>query len=269
MILTKILATFFAAYAFICLYIYLFQENQILFPPSSSFIAERIPAENKIQLEINGITIHGIYSSEINAKKPIIIYFGGNAEDVFYNFPDFMTDLNAQFFAFNYRGYAGNEGKPTIKTILQDSEIIIEKIIQKFSINKDQIILVGRSLGAAIAVQQLTKHNVAGVVLISPFDSLVNIGKRYFPWLPVSLLVKHPLDSLSIGKKSKTPLIILAGEQDQIIPISYSKNLYNAWASPQKLFVTIKDTGHNTIHGGRNYFSSINQFIHSTIKGKQ
>ena len=261
MILAKVLASFLLGYFFLCLYLYIFQEKQIFFPPPKSNVFEGIPVENRISLEINDINISGIYSGKLNNEKPLIIYFGGNAEDVFYNYLDFKSELNAQFVAFNYRGFAGNEGKPTITAILRDMKALLTQLINDYSLKPSNIILMGRSLGAGIAVQLSKEEEFSGVILVSPFDSMVNIAKRYFSWFPVSILLKHPLDSLSIAKQSSKPLLILAAEKDQIIPISHSQALFDAWSAKDKQINIINNAGHNDIHSGKNYYVSINQFL--------
>ncbi len=265
MIIAKILAVSFFVYAIFCAYLYFFQEKQLFSPPGKSQNLAQIPAKNKISFNIHNIKLNGITSGNITNEKPVVIYFGGNAEDVFYNFVDFSDQLNAQFVAFNYRGFAGNEGKPTVKAFINDAEAILNKMIAEYSLDPKNIILMGRSFGSAIAVQLSKTQTTGGVILISPFDSLSNIAKRYFPWIPVSLLLKHPLDSLEIAKQARLPLLIVAAEVDHIIPLAYSENLFNAWASKQKKMIIIEGAGHNSIQGGDRYFSTINQFVASAI----
>ncbi len=262
MLLIKFIGVFLIAYLALCLYLYFSQEKQILFPPATSLAAENIPLKNTISLTINGLTLNGIRSENINRDKPLIIYFGGNAEDVFNNLRDFVTKIDAQFIAINYRGFAGNDGNPSISHLVKDAHATVSAITKEFSLDPSHIFLMGRSLGAAIAVQISKNKHYTGLILISPFDSLANIGKRYFPFIPVSLILKHPLDSVAIGKQSQTPLLILAAEHDQIIPVIFSQILFNHWKSPEKRIEIIADTGHNTIHGGSHYFSAINDFVH-------
>lgn len=261
MILIKVFASFLIAYFLICLYLYYFQEKQIFFPPSKSNVVEDIPTKNKISLEVNSVVINGIYSGRLVKNQSVIVYFGGNAEDVFYNYSDFTNELNSQFVAFNYRGFAGNAGDPTIADILLDMEKILTKLINEFSLDRKNIFLMGRSLGAGIAVQVAKDGRYAGMILISPFDSMVNIAKRYFKWLPVSIMLKHPLDSLSIAKKSSMPVLILAAQHDQIIPISYSQALFDAWLTKNKTINIINNTDHNNIQSGEHYYYAINKFV--------
>ena len=263
MIVVKAFAIFLIAYVFLCLYLYIFQEKQIFFPPAKSDAFEQIPLQNRITLQINDLDLTGIYSGELDDTKPLIVYFGGNAEDVYYNYLDFKNELNAQFVAFNYRGFAGNEGEPTIAAILLDTNALLTKLINDYSLDPSNIFLMGRSLGAGIAVQLSKEKEYAGVVLISPFDSLVNIAKRYFKWFPVSILLKHPMDSLEIAKQSSKPVLILAAENDQIIPVSHSQALFDVWSSENKKINIVNNTNHNNIHIGKNYFILVNDFINN------
>lgn len=266
MIIVKIFSVLFFVYSIFCAYLYFFQEKQLFSPPGKSQILAQIPVKNKISFNINNINLDGITSGNITNERPVVIYFGGNAEDVFYNFMDFSDQLNAQFVAFNYRGFAGNEGKPTVKAFINDAETILTKVITEYSLDPKNIILMGRSFGSAIAVQLSKNQTTGGVILISPFDSLTNIAKRYFPWIPVSLLLKHPLDSLEIAKQARLPLLIVAAEVDHIIPLAHSEDLFNAWSSEQKKLIVIEGVGHNTIQDEGRYFLTINEFITSAIK---
>lgn len=267
MIFVKILLAFSIVYLLFCLYLYFFQDRQIFFPVPSSKVFEDIPYENRITLNFNGKSIHGMYSGPIDTKKPVIIYFGGNAEDVFYNYAAFRSELNAQFISFNYRGFAGHEGIPTTNKILEDVEEIFTALRADYSLDPRNTFLVGRSFGAGIAVQLSKGREFAGILLISPFDSMVNIAKRYYGWFPVALLLKHPLDSLAIAKESETPLLILAASNDNIIPVAHSEALFDTWLSANKKMKIIRGVGHNSIHNAESYFLTINAFIDAQSKG--
>jgi len=243
--------------------LYTFQDHYILYPPSKSDFSDRIPNKHHITLNINGVELNGIQRMERSSQNITIIYFGGNAEDVNYNYFDFINALNANFVAINYRGFAGNPGKAKLEQISLDADAIIAQIIERFELKTERIILMGRSLGSAFAINLVQKYDIAGIIAITPFDSLSKLGKRHYPFLPVSLLLKKDFNNVVIAKTSLKPILIISGDKDNIIPAIHSKTLYEAWQGNNKKFVTIKNAGHNNIQDFPAYYHEINKFIDS------
>jgi len=247
-------------YLIISLVVYGLQEKLIYLPPPDNSDTAIIPEESRISFDVNGITLNGIFQFADNSK-PTLVYFGGNAEDVVFNYFPFKENFNVNFFALNYRGYAGNSGKPTSKAILLDSEKVLLQIRERFQIPQNKLVLMGRSLGSGIAAQLITTTDVVAIILITPFDSLLSMAKKMMPLLPVSLLLKHHLDTVKQADNAKIPLLVIAAEQDQIIPYESSKKVFDHWQYGDKEFVLIKNAGHNNLHYNADYYGAINTFL--------
>ncbi|MCK4911644.1 MAG: alpha/beta hydrolase [Thermodesulfovibrionales bacterium] len=191
--------------------------------------------------------------------SPLLIYFGGNAEEVSGNIPDFHERFPGWSVAlFNYRGFSASGGSPTEAALVKDALFIYDTLTDKHSPPK--VVLMGRSLGCGVAVSLATSRKVDAMVLVSPFRSLVHLGRRYYPWVPVGLLLKHRFDSLTLVPELNMPTIVLAGASDSIIPAEESRALYEAMDG-QASFVEIEGAGHNDIHWFDEYWEGVSGFL--------
>ncbi|VAW84589.1 hypothetical protein MNBD_GAMMA16-534 [hydrothermal vent metagenome] len=254
------LLTIAVVYLLVNLTVYGFQEKLIYLPPPYSGETVRVPEKNRISFDLNGETLSGVFQFTDNAK-PTLVYFGGNAEDVVFNYFNFKENLDVNFFAINYRGYAGNSGKPTSKSILLDAESLLMEIRERFQIPQNKLVLMGRSLGSGVASQLITNPDVAAIILITPFDSLLSLAKKMMPLLPVSLLLKHHLDTVKQAKDAKIPLLVIVAEHDQVVPYESSKKVFDQWQHHDKKFVLIKNSDHNSLHNNVDYYYAVNEFL--------
>lgn len=257
----KIIKIIFLMYGGMLLLLYFFQEKIIFYPQKiPGYILERYKAYELIFSQ-NGVTLHGWFIKKKNStNQPMVIYYGGNAEEVSLNLED-MDKMNAGSFLFmNYRGYGQSKGSPTEKHLFADAIQLFDHVVQKENVDSQSIILMGRSLGSGVATHVAANRKVAGVILVTPFDSLVNVGKMHYPVFPVRWLLKHRFDSLSLAPQINTPLLALIAEQDEIIPRHSSFTLLKRWAGKTK-YVVIERAGHNDISLHQGYWQAINQFI--------
>ena len=158
----------------------------------------------------------------------------------------------------DYRGYGASEGSPSEQALIADALLWYDR----FSQESKRIYVMGRSLGSGVAVRLAAERRVDAVMLVTPFDSMVEVGKRHYPFLPVSLLLKHRFDSASLAPKITAPLLCLVATRDSIIPSEHAKLLYDAWAGPKR-WVALEEAGHNTVDAHPNYWRSINAFLES------
>jgi pimeloyl-ACP methyl ester carboxylesterase len=101
---------------------------------------------------------------------------------------------------------------------------------------------------------------VAGVVLVSPYDSLVEIGRQHYPWLPVGWLLRHRFDSTAAARRVTVPLLTLVGTADSIVAPRRSRALHEAWGGP-KTWVAIEGAGHNDLDASPDYWDAIGRFL--------
>ena len=177
---------------------------------------------------------------------PVVVYFGGNAEDVSWTLADARWPPDWAVAAFNYRGYGASEGRPAQRTLQDDALAIHDVLTVRDDVDPARVVVFGRSLGSAVAVSLATRRPVAGVVLVSPFDSMVALGRHHYPYLPVSALLRHRFDSLSRAPQARAPMLAIVADRDSVVPLARSRALYDAWGGP-KDWQVLQGTDHNTL----------------------
>lgn len=259
-LLTTILFMLLRIYILVCVAVYLFQSRLIFFPQKLNENSPTIAAhkDEEITIELDGVKLQGWLINQGNDK--LLIYYGGNAEEVSLSIDDLVNIENCTILALNYRGYGKSEGSPSQNALFEDAIQVFDKITAKLNIPPERVILSGRSLGTGVAVHVACRRDVSKVILTTPFDSIRNIAKKMLPIFPVGLLIRHPFDSVSIVDEIKAPCLILLAGNDEVIPLKNSMNLAKHITSPLDI-VTIKDAGHNDIQCFEQYFTAIKEFI--------
>ena len=131
-----------------------------------------------------------------------------------------------------YRGFNGNSGNPTEKNIYLDAKSALTWLNSKGIADKN-IILYGESLGTAVAIEVAKDKNFSGIILESPFTSMIEMGKVYYPYLPVRLLLKDKFDSQSKIKSINSPILVMHGRKDKIVPFYMGKKIYDLANKPK------------------------------------
>lgn len=191
---------------------------------------------------------------------PLVIYFGGNAEEVSHMVARTGSMPGWALLALNYRGYGGNPGNPSEQALCADSLSIHEWVAGRPDVDPARIVAFGRSLGSGPAVYLAAQRPLAGVVLVTPYDSLRAVAQRLYPFAPVSLLLKHNFDSASRAPGIATPLLVLAAGRDTVVPIRHARNLYAKWGGP-KVWRDFPQSGHNDLDAEPGYWSAVAEFL--------
>jgi uncharacterized protein len=239
---------------------WLTQERMIFFPqPVAS--TTRLPAR-AIPLEIvagDGTNLRGWIAKGTIAPAPTVIYFGGNAEEVSWTVIDTRWPHDWTIVGVNYRGYGASEGKPGERELVVDALAIYDAVTQREDVDRHRIVVFGRSLGTAVAARLAAERPVAGAILVSPYDSLTAIGRFHYPWLPVSLLLRHRFEAIPDAKRNGMPMLAIVGESDSIIPPERSKVLFDAWAGP-KTWLVVPGAGHNDLGNDETFWNRVTGF---------
>ena len=241
--------------------LYIFQGALIFFPQPVPSQNREPFAEYALTLANEGKQLRGWYvPGKVSASRPLVVYYGGNAEEVSGNLWD-MARLEAGAYLFmNYRGYGDSEGKPSQQNLCRDALYILDTLADREQIPLNHIVLVGRSLGSGVAVHVAAHRPVRGVILVTPFDSLLKVARRHYPVLPVRLLLKHPFDSAALAPNISIPALILIARQDTIIPQQHAIRLSEVWGGPVESII-IDGVGHNDIQMAPRYWKAINAFL--------
>jgi pimeloyl-ACP methyl ester carboxylesterase len=146
---------------------------------------------------------------------------------------------------FHYRGYAPSGGRVSANALLTDSVTIFDHLAGE--VGERPVIAVGVSVGSPVAAYLARHRPVAGLVLITPFDSLVELARDHYPWLPVRQLLRHRMPTLDYVRNLETPTAIILAGADTIVPPRRSQPLQRAVRN--LVFVaTIEAAGHNDLY---------------------
>ena len=258
-----------AIYIGLCGGLYLLQEQLIFLTrplaDADRYAAGVLPGATEVEVVAHdGTRLHG-WLRHTTGETPspgLVIYFGGNAEEVSGQMHDAVMLAPWSFAAFNYRGYGLSEGRPSEAALVADALAIYDRLAARDDVDPNRIVVLGRSLGSGVAVQLAASRPVRAVVLVSPFDSLRSIARKQYPFVPVSLLLEHPFDSLARAPEIEAPLLVIAGERDRLIPPAFSRRLHDAWAGPKR-WVLLPEADHNDIDTGPGYWPPMREFLAS------
>lgn len=244
-------------YLLCTLFMYVRQESFIFFPSGARHEDHGYGDVVDYRFDQKTATLRGWLVNPDLVEDKLLIYYGGNAEDIFQNIDEFR-DIKAASLFVAYRGYGPSDGIPGEAELLGDALAVINDVVRSYS--PKEIFLVGRSLGSGVACYVAAKTEVQGVILITPYDSIEKIARSNYPWLPVSLLLKHRFDSIQYLDQIDSPLLIIYGGQDKVVPPERTTNLIDHVQGEKKV-VYLEQADHGTIDMYPLYWTSILRFI--------
>lgn len=204
--------------------------------------------------------IHGWYCPCKDARA-VLLYAHGNAGNLSHR-SRLLTRLQSQLgvavLIFDYRGYGRSSGIPTTEGILKDARAARAFLAQRAGVKESEIVLMGRSLGGAVATQLAAEAQPRGLILESTFSSLKDVALNHYPKL-AWLVPPKKLDSVSQIARYNGPLLQSHGNADRTIPYSSGMKLFRA-ANEPKQFVTIPDGDHNDPQTTE-YYRQLDRFI--------
>ena len=254
------------------LVVYLAQDSLIFYrqPLSDARrteIKHRFPAVSELVVQSqDGTKLHGwLVKPQGIEHAALMIYFGGNAEEASHMLEAIGDPVRGDtpgvaWLVFNYRGYGASEGAPSQAGLVADALAIYDHASQLPGIDPQRIFVFGRSLGSGVAVQLAAHRPVHGVILVSPYDSLAAVAKRYYWYLPVDWMLKHRFDSIGVAPQMKPPLLCFIAERDDVIPPEHAERLFDAWAGPKRR-VLLGGAGHNTTDSATGFWSAVREFL--------
>lgn len=252
--------------------IYFFKE-EILYtnsPVRQELFNKIQPQDNfeKIIIKVESdISLQGfLYKDNNEGKAPLAIYFGGRGEEAS-SIVEYAAKVKGYSLAFiNYRGCGLSNGTQSREDILSDSMSIYDYFAARSDIDKDNIVLIGHSLGTGVAINLATERNVKGIALSAAYDEYTSgVIQDKVPLIPVKMLLSDEFDSLAIAPKLKIPALFLLAEKDRTIVRSRSMKLFNSWGGKAES-VVIKGTHHENITLNNYTWENINNFIYKLLK---
>ena len=255
--LAKIAAIFVIGFP---LLMYLVQDR-LIFLPRPLEDAQRSallhgPVQSLFIHAADGTRLHA-WHVKGDSDKALLIYFGGNAEEVSWMLHEAGSRTpGMSWLLVDYRGYGSSQGSPSETALVADALRWYDEVAP----HDQSVYLLGRSLGSGVAVQLAAARPVSGVILVTPFDSMVEVGRRHYPFLPVSWMLRHRFESIEAAPKITAPLLCLVATRDEVIPAAHARRLFDAWGGPRR-WVTLEGANHNSTDDHRHYWPSIHAFL--------
>ena len=240
-----------------------FQER-LIFLRQPAGLAPRPPPGGvleRVQLRASdGAQLAGWLVRHSASASPLLIYFGGNAEEVSWIVSQRFAGWSV--LAINYRGYGDSEGEPGEAVLFRDALDIYDYAVSRNDVDRSRIAIMGRSLGSGVAVHLAAHRPVAGVLLAAPFDSLEKVAARIYPFLPVRWMLRHRFDSSALAPALKVPALFIVAERDSIIHPDHARRLHELWGGA-KQWVELRGADHNDFDGRPEFWNAIDAFLRS------
>jgi fermentation-respiration switch protein FrsA (DUF1100 family) len=236
-----------AAYVGLGLMLLLMQSRFVYYPTREITLS---PEDIGISYEevtfgtTDGIQLSGWY---IPAEKAefTVLFCHGNGGNIMHRLDSInvFNNLGLNCFIFDYRGYGQSQGKPSENGTYEDAAAAQRWLTEQKHISADKIIFFGRSLGASVAAHLAARVPAAGVVLESAFTSFVDMGRKFYPYMPVRLFARFKYNTAEYLKQVRCPVMVIHSRDDELVPFEFGERLYEAADEPKE-FVQISG-GHN------------------------
>jgi hypothetical protein len=196
----------------------------------------------------DGTRLHGLYipPAAPSPSDTLVLVFPGNASNA-QALAEWIADIvpDHPVAAFYYRGYAPSTGTTEARHLLEDAPLVFDLIAQRY--RPRRIVALGQSLGTGVASGLAPQRPLAGLILVTPFESLKAVARDAQPWLPVSLLFRHDMDSAAALRDQRAPVAIIAAGRDTLVRPARTDALRQA--VPNLAFdLTIPEAAHNDVH---------------------
>jgi uncharacterized protein len=241
-------------------------ENFLVFFPDTRFDftpeAFRLVYKDVYFMSEDGKELHGWFFPG-DKEHPVILHFHGNAGNISHRL-DLIKRLlqrKVQVFIIDYRGFGKSQGRPSEKGLYLDGLAAYDYLVKKESIEPENIVLHGHSIGAAVAVEVALKRSVKSVILESAFTSTRDMARTMPLFFIFSPLLPANYNNLEKVTRLSVPSLIIHGDRDEIVPFSMGEKLL-ASATEPKHFLRLDGAGHNDTYvvGGKRYLDAVERF---------
>jgi len=223
-------------YLLVTLGLYIFQRNLLYHPAENNYSGDKLTVNiEKVKITTDdNINLLAWYHKKDIKNYKTILYLHGNAgslENRIHKINHF-NDMNINFLLLAWRGFNGNAGKPTEQGLYQDARSAVKWLINQ-GVREENIIIYGESLGTGVATEIAQNQNFAGIILESPFTSMVAAGKSKYPIFPIKLLLKDKYENDKKIKNIMSPILVMHGEVDKIVPFWMGEKIFQLANEPK------------------------------------
>jgi fermentation-respiration switch protein FrsA (DUF1100 family) len=246
------------------------QQRRLIYFPSPGPVpsaAAVLPTGRDVVLDTeDGIGL-GAWYFPVGGQAPSAMVCNGNGGDRSMRaaLAVALNRMGLSVLLFDYRGYGGNPGRPSEQGLAADARAAHAWLAAQSDVDPQRIVYFGESLGAAVAIGLAMQRPPAALVLRSPFTSLADVAAVHYPWLPARRLLLDRYPSIERIASISAPLLVIAGDRDDIVPGALSRRLYDAAGEPKR-YVVIPGAGHNDpeLLDGRLMLAALAGFLSET-----
>ena len=238
-----------------------FYQRKLLYHPSENNYLDETQLNHTIEktfIQSNDKLVSWYFKK--NPKFKTILFFHGNAgklDNRVYKLNE-LSKLELNYLIVAYRGFSGNAGKPTESGLYEDANFA--KIwLNKNGVKDKDIIIYGESLGTAVAIDLASRHNFSGIILESPFTSMLDLAQKYYPIFPVKLILKDRYESRKKLNDIKSPVLVMHGKKDKIVPFYMGEQILKGLSSPK--FSYFNDNDDHMMEYNEDLLGSIKNFL--------
>jgi len=257
-----------AGYGALLALTYLLQSRLLYLPDVAGAGLAATPASIGLDFEsvelttADGVRLHGWYVPAPAAQR-VVLFCHGNAGNMSHRLESLRIfhDLGLSVLIFDYRGYGESEGRPTESGTYADAEAAWRWLSEKQGHRPGEIVLFGRSLGAAVAAELATRVEPAAVILESAFTSVPDLAARYYWYLPVRRLARLRYSTIEQVPRIDAPLLIVHSRDDEIVPFEHGLAVLAHANEPKSLLEIEGDHNSGFLRSGRRYRNGLEAFI--------
>lgn len=240
-----------------------FQDRMLFFPEELEEDKDLrwTGASEEVFLDTDdGARIHGLYFQASENPRGVVLYFHGNAGSVasWYQVGLDLSAYGVDVFLIDYRTYGKSRGEMSEEGLYRDGEAAYAYLVGR-GVEPSSIVVHGRSLGSSVATHVAHQSEVAGLVLETPFTSLVTLAEELYPFLIPRLLLRYEMDNLSRVKAIDIPTWVVHGTNDRVVPVEHGKEVFRASAGAWELTI-IEGGGHNDLMDSHTYHRDLQRF---------
>ena len=240
----KIVIGILVIYASVLVLLFIFQRNLMYHPDENNYFGDKLEVNiEKVKIKTSdNIDLLGWFHKKDLKRLKTIVYFHGNAgklENRIHKLNHFK-DMDVNFLIIAWRGFSGNEGKPSEEGLYIDGNSAI-MWLKNLGLSEEDIVIYGESLGTGIATEIAQNNNFAGLILETPFTSMIEAAKNFYPYIPVSLILKDKYKNNLKIKNVNIPVLVMHGETDQIVPFWMGEKIYEIANQPKYSYFTKYD----------------------------
>jgi hypothetical protein len=264
-----IITSVLAVWLLLVLIIYVFQSRLIFYPEKDIMMTPadvNLPFRDVFLQTDAGTRIHGWYIPH-DKPRATLLFLHGNAGNISQRLDsvEIFYGMGLSVFIIDYQGYGRSAGSPSESGTYQDARAAWSFLTGKLKLPAQQVVVFGRSLGGAVAVWLAAEYRPGALILESTFTSVADLGKHYYPYLPVQWLTRIRYPTLERISRVACPLLVIHSRDDEIIPFVNGQKLYAAARAPKE-FLQISG-GHNEgfLLAGSKYIDGLQNFIDTHV----